>query len=43
MPLMPFPMPPLFITAVEDIRAIKTLKNCLTVYFAQYTVGISAL
>ena len=43
MPQIPFPMPPLFITAVKDIYAIKTFENCLAFYLAKYTVNISAL
>ena len=37
------PMPPLFITAVKDVRTIKTFENCLkkllNILFAKYTVN----
>ena len=43
MPLMPFPMPPLFITAVKDICTINTFEELLNIYLAKYIVNILAL
>ena len=35
MPLMPFPMPPLFITAVKDICTINTFEELLNILFSE--------
>ena len=35
MPPMPFPMPPLFITAVKDICAINTFEKLLNILFSE--------
>ena len=35
MPPMPFPMPPLFNTAVKDICAIKTFEKLLNILFSE--------
>ena len=44
MPPMPFPMPPLFNTAVKDICAIETFEKLPNILFSEvYTVNISAL
>ena len=32
---MPFPMPPLFITALKDIRAINTFEKLLNILFSE--------